>query len=76
MCTTIMYVLITKLVTNALFHLFHKQHKQIHLKCKILIIFSDKFIGSNEDSFLKLFWLRKGFNKKEFVEISYLSGAK
>ena len=59
-----MCVSISKLVTNALFHLFHKQHKQIHLKCKILIIFSDKFIGSNEDSFLKLFWLRRGFNKK------------
>ena len=59
-----MYVSISKLVTNALFHLFHKQHKQIHLKCKILIIFLDKFIGCNKDSFLQLFWLRRGFNKK------------
>ena len=33
-----------------------KQHKQINLKTvHILKIFSYKFIGSNEDSFLKLF---------------------
>ena len=53
-------------------------NKLILKQCKFLKIFcfSYKFIGSNEDSFLKLFWLRKGFNKKEFVEISYLSGAK